>query len=69
VDSKEYWRRRDYGADLGDMIQDNYGTCTNPLERCACLAPRRPWLGRGCRWWQPVRARTYAELRAELYGG
>ena len=64
MDSEEYWKRRDFGADLGDMIQDNYGACA--LPHCMCLLPSRPWLGRGCRHWIPVRARTYRDLMREL---
>jgi hypothetical protein len=30
-----------------EYIADNYGSCA--LEKCLCLAPRVPWLGRGAR--------------------
>jgi hypothetical protein len=48
-----------------EYIADNYGSCA--LEKCPCLAPRVPWLGRGCPHWQPAQAATFDELRSRAY--
>lgn len=64
--SAENWHLRDFGEDLGDYIQDNYGVCA--LGRCPCLAPGVPWLGRACRHWIPVKSRNFHDLRSELRG-
>lgn len=43
-----------------DYFLDNYGRCA--LDRCACLTPDHPWLGRACINWRPLGARSFAGL-------
>jgi hypothetical protein len=50
-----------------EYIADNYGSCA--LEKCLCLAPRVPWLGRGCPHWRPAAARSLNELKEVMRRG
>jgi hypothetical protein len=56
--------------DLADYIADNYGTC-DLGALYVCLKSGNPWVGRGCRHWNPADARDWDEMRAlarRLYG-
>lgn len=54
---------------MKDYLADHYGTCT--AEKCRCLRPGNPWLGRRCEHWVPVGVGSWEELRAigaKMYG-
>lgn len=56
----DYRESTDQG--LSQLIANQYGDCTAPSGRCACLRLAE-WPGTKCKWWKPIGAANWDELR------